>query len=474
MAINPSTLSGYNGQVDAPGASYPYGSARDDSTPGDLTGTPRIASEVNDWFGFAQALLGAAAIVPSGSPDTATTSQYLNALRQVVSELSGTMFTDITALQAGTALDGSTVLFSKLAAKRALVRTRWRDTSREDGAFYIIWEAAAYVAAYGGAPDGTEDFYVGGGTDYVAQMTSTAAPRFKAGTNALVNAAAIRDPFYVGRTLAGLTDCHAYADRTVIDTPTDAGTYGTFDSVTTVQGNHTQSHQFSFQDRAIYNGSGTISNWAAHIVWPQAPGSGTVSQRYGMWFKDVDQMGGGGTIASHIGIYMEDLNNAVSNVAFNIQQASGFAMFAPNAGKWQIGGEFAVTAQAVFGVTVPVSGVAATFSRGNVGDQKAFVSSNSGAGTFGVEGDHKLEFINNAANRMVLEASANGHALRPESTTQNLGMPTKEWNINYLKQVNFEPIASATASNLSLFVDTADGDLKYKSSTGTVRTLSYT
>lgn len=83
MANNPSTLPGYNGQTAAPDADYTYGSARNDVSPGDLTGTPRVASEINDIMGFQQALLNAASIVPSGSPDTVLVSQYLEALQRI-------------------------------------------------------------------------------------------------------------------------------------------------------------------------------------------------------------------------------------------------------------------------------------------------------------------------------------------------------------------------------------------------------
>ncbi len=69
MANNPSTLVDYNGQVNAPNAAYPYGSARDDAVPGDLTGTPRVAAELRDIEGFQQSLLVTAGIVPTGAPD---------------------------------------------------------------------------------------------------------------------------------------------------------------------------------------------------------------------------------------------------------------------------------------------------------------------------------------------------------------------------------------------------------------------
>lgn len=83
MALNPSTSVDYNGQINAPDASYPYGSARDDSVPGDLTGTPRVASEIKDTQGLYQKLLNEAGIVPSGVPDSVVTSQYFQALAYV-------------------------------------------------------------------------------------------------------------------------------------------------------------------------------------------------------------------------------------------------------------------------------------------------------------------------------------------------------------------------------------------------------
>lgn len=78
MAINPESR--YPGNISPSDAEYPYGKARNIAQPGDGTGTPWEAAIVNDIFGFQQALLSEAGITPSGDPDTATNSQYLNAL----------------------------------------------------------------------------------------------------------------------------------------------------------------------------------------------------------------------------------------------------------------------------------------------------------------------------------------------------------------------------------------------------------
>lgn len=77
MAIRP--IIKYPSQV-ATDAAYPHGKAQNVTVSGDGTGTPLEKDWVNDIWGFLQALLGAGGITPSGTPDTATTSQYLAAL----------------------------------------------------------------------------------------------------------------------------------------------------------------------------------------------------------------------------------------------------------------------------------------------------------------------------------------------------------------------------------------------------------
>ena len=48
----------YSGQIDATATStYPYGKARNITTPGDGTGTPWDEDIINDWLGFFQRLL---------------------------------------------------------------------------------------------------------------------------------------------------------------------------------------------------------------------------------------------------------------------------------------------------------------------------------------------------------------------------------------------------------------------------------
>lgn len=83
MAIIPETE--FPGKIIAGNANYPYGQARDITTPSDGTGTPWRASLVNDIFGFLQATLIEGGVTPSGAPDTAVASQYLTAIENIIS-----------------------------------------------------------------------------------------------------------------------------------------------------------------------------------------------------------------------------------------------------------------------------------------------------------------------------------------------------------------------------------------------------
>lgn len=125
MAINPSLR--YTGKITAPSASYPLGSARDITTPGDGTGTPWEQNLVNDIWGLLQRLLAQAGITASDTPDTALVSQYYQALMALLGRASTYVFENTTTLAAGTTILGETVVFVEkqiltVQAEGALVR----------------------------------------------------------------------------------------------------------------------------------------------------------------------------------------------------------------------------------------------------------------------------------------------------------------------------------------------------------------
>lgn len=78
----------YPGQVDTD-AAYPQGKARNVVTEGDGTGTPLEKDLVNDHLGLFQGLLLAAGIAPNGTPDSATSSQYLLAFYRLIRRVDG-------------------------------------------------------------------------------------------------------------------------------------------------------------------------------------------------------------------------------------------------------------------------------------------------------------------------------------------------------------------------------------------------
>lgn len=442
-----------------------------------------------DWFNHViaefQNMLTSQGIAFDPENDDHLTQALINQYLMSVSA-----FSTIDDLKSGNSISGMSVDFSILASRKALVITRWRDgTDKDNGQSYAIYTSADY----GGIPDGSDDFYVGGGTSYVAVSLKEAFKRVRIGTEPLPNSAAKRDAVYVGRFVKDKTDCHAFTDRTVISDVNDSGTYGAFDAVTKVEGEHSQSHIFAFQDRQIcsMSGAGELGSWGGFIVWPVLAGNGSVSTRYGLWIKDVSNPGGG-QVGSQLGIFIEDLNEANSNVAINLQQKTGYSVYAPNAGQWLIGGDAVLEskvnfngvliaaekcffgAEVKFGgltnATLPIAGVALTIEKDGL-PTRGFLDVNSAGASFGVEGDKALQFTSNATAVVVIEDSSGGNALRPASTSQNLGTAGKPWNQVKSKELNMIPITAATASNLSFFVDSADGKAKFKDATGTVNLL---
>lgn len=86
MALDYTAEASFTGKINTPGATYPYGQPRDVTAPGNNDGTPWNERIAQDLFGFLQALLGDASITPSGNPDNATTSDYLDAIKAIVVE----------------------------------------------------------------------------------------------------------------------------------------------------------------------------------------------------------------------------------------------------------------------------------------------------------------------------------------------------------------------------------------------------
>lgn len=68
----------------APTDAYPGGSFKNKTAPSATDGTPLEKQWANDIWGFGEAILSAAGVVPSGAPDTAIASDRFNALMQLI------------------------------------------------------------------------------------------------------------------------------------------------------------------------------------------------------------------------------------------------------------------------------------------------------------------------------------------------------------------------------------------------------
>ncbi len=96
MATHPRTRLPDNTKPASP--EYPYGQAQSITLPGDGTGTPWDESHINDLWGWKQALLTASGITPTGLPETALASQYL----QAMITLTGAILPNVASMQAAT------------------------------------------------------------------------------------------------------------------------------------------------------------------------------------------------------------------------------------------------------------------------------------------------------------------------------------------------------------------------------------
>jgi hypothetical protein len=108
MALNLNTRYPNTNPADA---DFPQGSIKNDTVPGDKTGTPVEKDWLNDYVGFTAALLAESGVSPSGNVDTALSSDRLNAIKAMMNDkvkhvnniaaLQGIDLTDIEAVFVG-------------------------------------------------------------------------------------------------------------------------------------------------------------------------------------------------------------------------------------------------------------------------------------------------------------------------------------------------------------------------------------
>lgn len=246
----------------------------------------------------------------------------------------------------------------------------------------------------------------------------------------------LRDAITVSRDLQGLTDCHGFADKTVIDGVTDYGGYGVFDATTIVRGSHAHNHIYSYQDRVDYQGSGTLDSQAGLLSRPKHSGSGTITSRYGVDVGDVS-ITAGGALTTQIGVFIRNLSAATTNVGLNIAQASGYALYASGGAPSYHKGQFAI------GV-LPEPGAALTVSGDGVDAARLAMQTTATFGYMGMVQNVPLYFLQAAGYRLEIGTAVEQHAVRPGAdNTQPLGDASKRWKSTHVTTMYLTPVAVA-------------------------------
>ena len=232
-----------------------------------------------------------------------------------------------------------------------------------------------------------------------------------------------RDAVIVTRSLVGETDCHAFTDNTVMSGVTDQGKYGTFDSRTEIAGNHAQDHIFSFQDRTVFSGSGTINEMAGLISTQFHTGIGVIANRYGIKLNDVGLTGGGG-VTNAVGVFIGDITQAVNKIGLKIDQSN------PNSFAYFAGGEGGMYSQgnAGFGIA-PSATEAASFSDDGIVSAIAGAIASIG-GYVGSAGDTQFNIISNGVIQLKLKNVADANSFTPGTDNlQALGDLANRWSV---------------------------------------------
>jgi len=133
MAISP--IVEYPSNMDPVSTPWPYGEPRNVSAPGAGDGTPWETDTMKDIMGFQQALLSEAGITPSGTAETATASQYLEA---------------ITALTTRTYESIEDIAGVAGTVSNQIIQILGRLPSTDKGGGFLYWDSAQVKSGHDG------------------------------------------------------------------------------------------------------------------------------------------------------------------------------------------------------------------------------------------------------------------------------------------------------------------------------------
>lgn len=223
----------------------------------------------------------------------------------------------------------------------------------------------------------------------------------------------LRDALNVSRNLADTPlNCHAFADKTVINGASTGAGYGAFDSTLIIYGAHNQDHAHSFQDRISYQGTTRLGLSCGFYSMPTISGAGTLGDRRGAFVGDV-VISGGGKLEQQTGIYVEDLKNATQiNVGIQTRQSTGFAIYAPGGAPSYLKGNVGIGVDSTSdsGLNFPLVVRNSSAPTGHA----AFISTDGNGTAIGTTQDVAINFIgNNTFKWRIHPTAASQNALAP-------------------------------------------------------------
>lgn len=237
----------------------------------------------------------------------------------------------------------------------------------------------------------------------------------------------LRDAINVSRLLSNTPfNCHAFADKTVLNQGTALDGYGAFDSTVIIYGSHHQEHAHSFQDRVSYRGSNRIDNTYGYYSAPNISGPGTIGDRRGVFVNDVS-ITGGGTLEQQTGVYLEHLGAANVNIGFQTRQETGYTFYAPNRATLFHNGP------AGFGIdlTVVPADVPLAFRGNPVTAWYGFMTTDANGASYCVTSDVAIQFIQGGTVRAKIKPQASTlSAFTPGDDNHTpLGDLTNRWSV---------------------------------------------
>lgn len=118
--------------------------------------------------------------------------------------------------------------------------------------------------------------------------------------------------FNARRSITGAINAHAYRDESTHTPGAGSAGYAAFDAEYSMSGAQNYDHFAGYQNRPVFNGSGTIAKHRGFWSLPTHTGSGTLTALQHFYAANVAPSGGG-AITTQYGLYVENLTSGATN-----------------------------------------------------------------------------------------------------------------------------------------------------------------